>query len=180
MQQVFKNMSRIKTKEELLERISQLQTEIQKLVNEYVEYAMAKKNRKKKKKSIAQMQREKDTQCLAQLKNGSRCSKKRSTETDHDPELCKLHNKPKYDGTLVKVELPIMDDNNSVTASDDDSIGEESDEESTDEDLIQVKLTVDADGHTIDQEGNIWNMEKQIIIGKKDFRTKHKVFFKQT
>jgi hypothetical protein len=159
-------MSKVRTEEELLQRISEHQEEIKMLVHNYAEY-IVKKHRNKKQKSIAETERENerenDNQCMALLKSKKRCTKKRFEEGS-DQELCKLHNKS--DTEIHKIELPPA-----VTS-------ESSDSDDENDDVIQVKLTVDADGDTLDQEGNIWCLDKQLIIGKKDLRTKHKVFFK--
>jgi hypothetical protein len=163
-------MSRVKSQEELIERITELQEEIRRLTEEYLYYIVKKHGKKKKnKKSIAQLERENDTQCLALLKSGKRCTKKRlSPVPDNcDPELCKLHNNSKFDGKIKKIELEPLPE-----CSEDDSF------EDSDDGITKVKLTVDADSDAIDQEGNIWCMEKQQIIGKKDLKTKQKVYFK--
>jgi hypothetical protein len=159
-------MSKVKTEEELMQRIAEHQEEIKMLIHNFTEY-IVKKHRKRSVKSIADAERDNDPQCLALLKSKKRCTKKRSEEGP-DQELCKLHNKS--DTEVHKIDLP----EHTVSNENDDS-----DSESDDDGIIQVKLTVDADGDTLDQEGNIWCMDKQLIIGKKDLRTKHKVFFKQ-
>jgi hypothetical protein len=171
-------MSQVKDKDELLTRINELQEEIKKLVDDFFSFVAntnTNKKKKKPKKSIAQIERENDTQCLALLKSGKRCSKKRSVNEEHDPELCKLHNNQKYKNNVKKVELPPLLDTKNQEDSDDNA---EESEDSEFDGLKQVKLTIDTDGHAIDQEGNIWDMGKQEIIGKKDIRTKRKVFFK--
>jgi hypothetical protein len=155
-------MSKVKTEEELFRRIEEHQEEIKMLIHNYTEYIVKKH---KKQKTIAETERENDNQCLAVLKSKKRCTKKRCEEGP-DTELCKLHNKS--DTEVHKVELPPTTSSNPT----------QSDSDSDDEGVIQVKLTVDADGDTLDQEGNIWCLDKQLIIGKKDLRTKHKVFFK--
>ena len=168
-------MSQVKTEEELFERLADLYEEEKKLIHEYNKY-IVKKNRKRKKKikSIAQLERDNDTQCLAILKSKKRCTKTRSKDESHDFELCKLHNNPKFDGKIIKLELPPLSETSSV----DSESAEEGSSVDSEEGLINVKLIVDVDGDNIDTDGNIWSMDDQIIIGKKDLRTKQKVYFK--
>lgn len=176
-------MSQVKTTDELFERLDELQEESRKLIHDYLKYVAKRRRRHKKKKqaksgqtkSIAQIERENDTQCLAKLTNGKRCSGKKEPD-GADLDLCKRHNKMTKD--VVKVELPPLDDP-PIIDDDNEELSEESyDDESSSEEKIAVKLSRDADGDMIDEEGNIWALDQQKIVGKKDLRTKQKVWYK--
>lgn len=137
---------------------------------------------------------EKDTQCVVLLANGKRCSGKKSTTEGDDLDVCKRHNNAKFEGKLTKIEVPAVvvvaqqvttngDRGNEGEGNEDDESGETEDEpsftESSDESAnIAVKLTRDSDGDLIDQDGNIWTTDSPKIIGKKDLRTKQKVWLK--
>ena len=174
-------MSQVKNEEQLFDRIEELQEELRKLIHEYLEYIGKRKRRvKKTKKSVktpAQIERENDTQCMALLKSGKRCSGKKTKDEAGDVDLCKRHNNPKFEGKIDKIKLPPLTEDDSDNNEDDED-DEYSYDDSSDDGIIQVKLSVDADGDTIDTEGNIWCMDKQLVIGKKDLHTKQKVFFK--
>lgn len=194
-------MSTVKTIDELFQSIDmcvdEMKDKIKKLTRDYNQYIVRKSKKtiadattvatKASQKTIAEIERQNDTICVTMLKTGKRCTKKRAEEGP-DTELCKLHNNPKfatlerYDYGLSNLKNTESDDNNATGTTtptvSDSVLNDNDDDSSSDGDFVQVKLTVDADGDTIDQEGNIWCLDKQYIIGKKDLRTKHKVYFK--
>ena len=193
-------MSQVKNEEELFERIEELQEEMRKLVHDYVEYIAKRRRHKKKKKkaantentekkvkkSIAQVERENDTQCMAELKTGKRCQGKKLPDGT-EPDFCKRHNNPKFIATMKKVELPnlpppqeekLADDSDAECSAEEGSSYSSYEDSSEESEKIAVKLSRDADGDMVDQEGNIWSLNDQKIIGKKDLRTKQKVWYK--
>jgi hypothetical protein len=196
-------MSTVKTIDELFQSIDicvdEMKDKIKKLTRDYNQYIVRKSKKvssavnastaplaaKVSQKTIAEIERQNDTICVTILKTGKRCTKKRAEEGP-DTELCKLHNNPKF-STLerydygLKAANAVDGDNKTqqgVEQSDDESSSSSGGGGGDDDAFVEVKLTVDADGDTIDQEGNIWCLEKQYIKGKKDLRTKHKVYFK--
>jgi hypothetical protein len=193
-------MSTVKTIDELFQSIDicvdEMKDKIKKLTRDYNQYIVRKSKKvssavnastaplaaKVSQKTIAEIERQNDTICVTILKTGKRCTKKRAEEGP-DTELCKLHNNPKF-STLERYDYGLKAANAANANGDVENETQQSDNESSsssggdDDAFVEVKLTVDADGDTIDQEGNIWCLEKQYIKGKKDLRTKHKVYFK--
>lgn len=165
-------MSRVRNRDELLDEIGLL-------VDEYIEYILKKGKRKKLKKfkevsDKSNVEEEKpDLICMAKLKNGKRCSreKKKDITEDEDPELCKLHNNPKYKDKIEKIVIEKTKDSVSSNESSNDE-GEE--------DVVEISLTVDPiSGYAIDQNGNVWDTEEVMIIGKRDPKTKEITMFKK-
>ena len=168
-------MSSFKTKEALIAHLSSC-------IDEYIDYEVSRKKRKRR--SVAQQSSPPqdtdeeeilDDNCYAIIKNGKRCSKKRSDDPTHDKYLCKVHNREKYRTTVErapkKYKVNATIDANNTTP--------DVDSETSSSDHIEVTLSIDKDGDHVDQDGNIWDLENQIIIGKKDRKTKEKVFFKK-
>ena len=190
---IVKTIKTVKTEDELNVQISGHLEEIKRLVHNYAQYITRKATKRSHSAQSSQSNQpttkpsglvSPDTICLAMLKTGNRCTKKRSDEGP-DLELCKLHNGSRYVGQIAKFEEPpapliqSVPTSEVVSSSSSPSPNGDLDTSASETDgFIQIKLSVDADGDTIDQEGNIWCMDKQDIIGKKDLRTKHKVFFK--
>ena len=192
-------MSAVKNINELFLKIDlcvdEMKDQIKKLTRDYEQYIVRKSKKSHnasgsnkgtnsssvKKSTISEIRRQTDTICLAKNKSGKRCTKKRAEEGP-DTELCKLHNNSKYAG-IDKYEYGELDVEATPPGPTDPAAEKQDSPETespntSDDEFIEVKLTVDADGDTIDQDGNIWCLEKQIIIGKKDPRSKCKLFFK--
>lgn len=190
-------MSRVRNREELLDEIGLL-------VDEYIEYILKKRKRKKLKKAEKESADgesgsggdgesqaptvvkvvKSDPRCLAILKSKKQCTrdKKGSEATeDEDPDLCKLHNNPKFKGKLDKMTPSTPAEVNNTSASSGSAEQSSSDESSSedDEDLIEVNITVDTQGNHVDQHGNVWDLEKKLIIGKKDPKTKEVIIHKR-
>ena len=87
------------------------------------------------------------THCIAMNKNGVRCSRNRSTKQGTDPLFCLGHNK----------RTPT----NLVDATQCESIN----------------IREDDDGHWVDDNGNIYNINTHVKIGIKDLTNGQKKFF---
>lgn len=115
---------------------------------------------------------ENDNVCMAFLTNGKRCSRERHLEGP-DTELCKFHNNKKFEGRLEKVikggpSQKKMKRYKKPVKKDDEEV-----------EVQEIKLIEDEDGDMVDQNGSIWDVETETIIGKKDLVTKEKLFFKK-
>jgi hypothetical protein len=180
-------MSRIQSKEQLLKEISCL-------VDEYVSFCVHSKNQQQYNMVVkededtsaspasggsadVELQEQTpapvDTQCKAILSSKKRCKRDVSDEEGNDPELCKYHNNPRFKGKINKIDPPTP-----AEPVPEASPAEAEDDESDPEDLVTVYLSKDEDDDMVDQDGNIWDVNERIIVGKKDLKTNEKVFFK--
>lgn len=122
-----------------------------------------------------------DNICMAFLTNGKRCSRERTTEEGSDLDLCKFHNNKKFEGRLEKItrggptekKMKRYKKPEKKETPSKPIINEEIEE------IQEFRLTEDEDGHMIDQNGSIWDLDTETIIGKKDFATKEKIFYKK-
>ena len=135
-----------------------------------------------------------DNICMAFLTNGKRCSRERCPE-GADPEICKFHNNKKFDGRLEKItrggpiqkkmkryKKPEKTSNATRTSNTTNTPNTTSNKLIINEEIEEVqefRLFEDEDGHMIDQNGSIWDLETETIIGKKDIETKEKIFYKK-
>ena len=121
-----------------------------------------------------------DNICMAFLTNGKRCSRERCPE-GADPEICKFHNNKKFDGRLEKVTRggPTEKKMKRYKKPDTKNIPNKPIINEEIEEIQEFHLTQDEDGAMIDQNGSIWDLDTETIIGKKDFITKEKIFFKK-
>jgi hypothetical protein len=131
---------------------------------------------------------EEDDICMAYLTNGTRCSRDRYTQGS-DVELCKYHNNPRFEGRIIKItrkgsvqtkQNKEAEEKPSVEVEEpEERSQEQGDAEEEAEDVQEIFITEDEDGHMVDSNGSIWDVVSKTIIGRKDLTTKQKLFFKR-
>lgn len=100
--------------------------------------------------------------CLALKKDDTQCTKKRTDKAGMDTDLCALHNThtpSKRLGASSPTTIPAPAASQAAAP-----VQEEPEEES-------IEVTVDAEGNYVDAKGNVYDMNTQAVVGKKDLST---------
>lgn len=112
--------------------------------------------------------------CLALKKDETQCTKKVSAKTEDNVDYCTLHNKYKPDNSLERAQSGTIDDKEPVVKKGKkdqpsnpdvyiDTTRAEPQNEPT-----EIAVNEDEDGHYVDQNGNIYDLDTQDVIGQKD------------